>query len=414
MALINMKDMLDHAFRNKYAVGAFDLTSLDFLEGILTAAESARAPVILSLAESHFRYFDFDLAMPAVEAAAKRAYVPVAIHLDHGGGLDSAIHAIRLGCNGVMVDASHLAITENIDATRAVVDMAHACGVTVEGELGYVPGVEGEDAERHPGPVQFTTVDEAREFARQTGVDCLAVSIGTVHGRMQGEPKLDWGRLEAINAALGMPLVIHGGTGLTDEQFRKLISLGVAKINYYTALADKAGEAISAAAQAGIRGHAALVAGVREAVAREARRCIQVFGSAGRAPDVLASCAPWLNVQHVVVYSAPELDEGRLRAMMIEGQRVLSAIPGVREVEVGSVADDSAAYRHCWLIRFAAPEVVESFKHHPAHVDFAEHLFRPIAAHRLTTDFRVADVATGAATLPLSIAAMSNMEGASA
>ena len=301
-----------------------------------------------------------------------------------------------------MVDASHLAIGENIDATRAVVDMAHACGVTAEGALGYVPGVEGEDAERHPGPVQFTTVGEAQDFARLTGVDCLAVSIGTVHGRMQGKPRLDWARLKDINAALGIPLVIHGGTGLTDEQFRKLVSLGVAKINYYTALADRAGAAIGAAAKAGAKGHAALVAGVREAVAREAERCIRVFGSAGRAAEALASCAPWLNIEHVVVYDAPQVDEARLRAVMIEGQRALSAIPGVREVEVGSVADNGAAYRHCWLIRFAAPEVVESFKHHPAHVAFAEHHFRPIAPNRLTTDFRVADAATGAAVLPLS------------
>jgi fructose-bisphosphate aldolase class II len=157
MALVNMRDMLAHAYRNGYAVAAFDLVSLDFLEAIVKTAEACRAPVVLSLAESHFEYFDFGLAMAATEAAAKRTWVPVAIHLDHGASLESAVKAIRLGCNGVMVDASTRPFDENVEATRAVVDMAHACGVPVEGELGYVAGVEGEDAERHPGEVIYTS-----------------------------------------------------------------------------------------------------------------------------------------------------------------------------------------------------------------------------------------------------------------
>jgi fructose-bisphosphate aldolase class II len=402
MPQVNMKDMLDHAYAHGYAVGAFDLVGLGFLEAIVAGAERARAPVILSLAESHFAHFDFDLAMAAVEAAARRASVPVAIHLDHGASLESAVKAIRLGANGVMVDTSHLSIFDNIAATRAVAETARACGVCVEGELGYVPGVEGEDAERHPGQVQYTTLAEARAFAERTGVDCLAVSIGTVHGRMKGKPKLDWGRLKEINAALGLPLVIHGGTGLSDDQFRKLITLGVAKINYYTALADTAGDAIQAAARAGARGYTALLAGVREAVAAEVERCLRVWGAAGRAAEVLDRCRPWLNVEHLVLYNAPNLDEDRLRALMAEGQRVLSAIPGVRDVTVGSVADKDARYRHCWLIRLSAPEVIESYQQHPAHVAFAGRLFRPAAADRLTTDFRIADQATGSASLPLS------------
>ncbi|MBU0752915.1 MAG: class II fructose-bisphosphate aldolase [Gammaproteobacteria bacterium] len=311
---------------------------------------------------------------------------------------------IRLGCNGVMVDASHLPIGDNIGTTRSVVAMAHACGVCVEGELGYVPGVEGVDAERHPGPLQFTTVAEARAFAEKTNVDCLAVSIGTVHGRMKGKPKLDWARLKEINTALGIPLVIHGGTGLTDEQFRKLITLGVAKINYYTALSDAAGAAICAAAKAGATGYADLTAGVREAVAAEVERCLKLWGAAGRAAEVLDRCRPWLNVEHVVAYNAPTLSEHRLLALMTEGQRALATIPGVREVTVGSVADKSARYRHCWLIRFAAPEVIDSYAKHPAHATFAETLFRPAAADRLTADYRIADATTGAERLPLSSA----------
>ena len=167
MALVNMRDMLYHAYHNGYAVGAFDLVSLDFLEGIIKAAERCNAPVILSLAESHFEYFDFEITMPTVLAAAKRSSIPVAIHLDHGESLESAVQGINLGCNGVMVDASRQTLTDNIKITRAVAEMAHACGVPVEGELGYVPGVEGEDAERHPGEISYTTASDAKEYVAQ-------------------------------------------------------------------------------------------------------------------------------------------------------------------------------------------------------------------------------------------------------
>jgi fructose-bisphosphate aldolase, class II len=347
MPLVQMKDMLRHAHAHRYAVGAFDLVSLDFLEGILAAAERCRAPVILSLAESHFANFDFELLMPAVEAAARRAAVPVAIHLDHGANLKSAVSAINRGCSGVMVDASDRPFDENLRLTREVVAMAHACGVPVEGELGYVPGVEGEDAERHPGEIAYTTVEEARTYVEETGVDFLAVSIGTVHGRMRGEPKLDYLRLQQINEALGIPLVIHGGTGLSDDQFRHLIANGVAKINYYTALADAAGAAIREnVGENPNGGYTRLVQGVRNAVAEEVERCIRLWGSAGRADEVLAECAPWLPVEHLIVYNMAGLDAAGAQAMMAEGRRALGVIPGVRQVATGEAVTAGADYRY--------------------------------------------------------------------
>jgi ketose-bisphosphate aldolase len=284
MALVNMRDMLEHAYRNRYAVGGFDLVGLDFLEAIIAAAERQRAPIILSLAESHFEYYDFELAMAATVAAARRTSVPVAIHLDHGASLESAVRGINLGCTGVMVDASTHPFEENIARTRAVVEMAHGCAVPVEGELGYVAGVEGEDAEKHPGEVIYTSPEEAAEYVQRSGVDFLAVSIGTVHGRMAGEPRLDLERLAAINERLGIPLVIHGGTGLSDAQFRALIERGVTKINYYTALADAAAARMRANAEADPRaGYTGLMKGVRAAIADEVERCIELWGGAGRA-----------------------------------------------------------------------------------------------------------------------------------
>lgn len=395
MPLVNMDDMLRHAYAHGYAVGAFDVVSIDFITGVIAAAEEQRAPVIISLAESHFAYFDFELLMASVLRAAERTAVPVAIHLDHGASLSSAIQAINLGCNGVMVDASDRPLDGNIERTRAVVDMAHACGVPVEGELGYVPGVEGEDAERHPGEVVYTGVADAERYVAETGVDFLAVSIGTVHGRMRGEPKLDLERLAQINAALQMPLVIHGGTGLGAAQFAGLIANGVTKINYYTALADAAGRRIRDNAQSD-GGYTSLVRGVADAVCEEAARCIDMWGGAGRADALLAHCRPWLPVEHVICYNTRELDAAGVEAMMAEGRRVLGEIPGVQRVFTGHAVHEDGAYRHCWLVRFAARPVIDSYRKHPAHRHFADLRFRPYAGDRVSVDFEEC-----AATVPV-------------
>jgi fructose-bisphosphate aldolase, class II len=389
MALVNIRDMLHHAYRNGYAVGAFDLVSLEFLEGIMAAAERTRSPVILSLAESHFDYFDFRLIMPAVEAAARRSLTAVAIHLDHGASLDSAVQGINLGCNSIMVDASHHALSENIRITRSVVDMAHACGVPVEGELGYVPGVEGEDAERHPGAVAYTSVAEAKEYVEHTDVDFLAVSIGTVHGRMKGEPNLDYQRLEQINEALGLPLVIHGGTGLSNDQFRRLIANGVTKINYYTALADIAGERMRNNTKSTDKGgHTALMKGVKDVISAEVERCIRLWGSFDRAEEVLDQCTSWAPVEHIIIYNVANSTTHETESMMAEGRRVLSSIPGVQEVITGHSVKEDAKYHYTWLVRFCHPAVIDSYREHPAHTAFADKLFRPVAAERISIDYQ--------------------------
>ncbi len=389
MPLVNMKDMLQHAYHHGYAVGAFDLVSLDFLEGIMIAAEQARAPVILSLAESHFEYFDFEVVMPAVEAAARRALVPVAIHLDHGASPESAVQAINHGCNGVMVDASNLDFTENTRVTRQVVDTAHACGIPVEGELGYVPGVEGEDAENHPGDVSYTSLAEAKAYVERTGVDFLAVSIGTVHGRMKGKPKLDYQRLKQINENLEIPLVIHGGTGLSDDQFRRLIANGVTKINYYTALSDIAAKQIRKNARANVSSsYTALLKDINHAVAAEVERCMRLWGSAGRAAEVLERCEPWEPVEHMIIYNVEGIDDIDVEKMMAEGRRVLATIPGVLDVFTGEAVQNDASYRYSWLVRFCHAAVIDSYREHPAHIAFADNLFRPVAGKRISIDFQ--------------------------
>ena len=389
MPLVNMRDMLNHAYQNGYAVGAFDLVSLDFLEGIINAAERCDAPVILSLAESHFSYFDFELIMSAVDAAARRTNIPVAIHLDHGECLNSAIKGIKLGCNGVMIDSSNQTLTENINLTRSVVDMAHSCGVPVEGELGYVPGVEGEDAERHSGEMAYTTVAEANLYVEQTGIDFLAVSIGTVHGRMQGQPKLDYYRLQEINDAINIPLVIHGGTGLSDEQYQQLINRGVSKINYYTSLADVAGLRIRENTQNNpLNGYTGLADGVKETISTEVERCIKLWGSVGRAKDVLEISEIWSPVEHLIIYNVQGITRGEALDMIEEGKTILRTIPGVLDIVTGHSIQDDDSYRYTWLIRFCHRAVIESYRNHHLHVAFADTLFRPVAGERISIDYQ--------------------------
>jgi fructose-bisphosphate aldolase class II len=266
--------------------------------------------------------------------------------------------------------------------------MARACGIPVEGELGYVPGVEGEDAERHPGEVVYTTAAEAKAYVEATGVDFLAVSIGTVHGRMKGKPMLDIERLKEINQTVQIPLVIHGGTGLSDDQFRQLIENGVTKINYYTALADAAGHCIHDNAQtSGVAGYTSMVKGVSEAIQKEAEQCIEIWGSAGKSSELLANCRPWKPVAHVIVYNTEGLDAEGVEDMMAEGRRVLSAIPGVNDVFTGHAVQQDASYNHCWVVKFTDQSVIDSYKHHPDHQRFADERFRPYAGGRISIDY---------------------------
>jgi len=377
MPLVNMTDMVNHAYRHNYAVGAFGVHSRDFLEGIIRAAENKRAPLILNLIESHFSTQEFDMFVPSVIAAARQASGPVAINFDHGTSQSSAEHAIALGCNGVMVDTSALIFSENLTLTRKIVEMAHGCGVAVEGELGYVPGVEGESAEEHPGELTYTSAAEAKAFVERTGVDFLAVSVGTVHGRMKGLPKLDFNRLAKIHEVVDVPLVIHGGTGLNDDQYRRLISNGVAKINYYTGLSYTASRHIMKNASIDRKGlYSSLMTGVRNAIQEEVERCFNVWGSSGRAAEVLTQCRPWQEVEHIVLLNpGSEFSEKDTTEILHEGKISMMTIPGVRNVRIGRSLQASGKYNFCWLITLSSQVAIENFNNHRSQLNFGRQLF---------------------------------------
>jgi len=390
MPIVNLADMVNHAKRHNYAVGAFGVSNLRFVEGVIQAAENCRAPVVLNLIESHFENQAFELIMPAVTAAARRAAVPVAINFDHGTSLIAAERGIRSGCNGVMVDTSALPFSDNLWQTRDIVAKAHACGVTVEGELGYVPGIDGEEAKNHPGELAYTSAAEAAGFVERTGVDCLAVSVGTVHGKMKGLPKLDYARLAKIRDAVAVPLVIHGGSGLSDDQFRRLIATGVAKINYFTALADVASRRIRenvAAEKKGVQHD--LLAGVSDAVREEVERCIHLWGCSGRAAEVLAQCRPWQEVEHVVLYNVPpSLSENEVITIMLEGKKALGTIPGVRSIRTSQALQPDGKYRYGLIINLVSQKALEAFRNHPAYLRFSSKVFWPSVTEHVTLDLR--------------------------
>jgi fructose-bisphosphate aldolase class II len=386
MPLVDMHDLLNHAYCNGYAVGSFGVANLDFLEAVIEAAEHCRSPVVLGLVESRLAPHDFAPLVAAAEKAAQRVAVPVAIHLDRGVSHEAAAQAVNLGCNGVMVDASHESFPVNVAQTRHVVEMAHACGVVVEGELGH--GADGENTARQGGENGHTLVEEAKAFVARTGIDCLVVAIGgAAPGRSRSKSKLDCERLKRINDAVKIPLAIRAGGGLTEDQYRKLISHGVAKINYDTALADVAGERLRANARAGAGDYAGLMQGVRAGVRAEAERCLRLWGSAGRAAEVLVQCRPWRPVQHVIVYNVEGVDDAGVEAMMARGRELLAKIPGVRRVFAGWALSDKPRYRCCWLVEFAHEKVIASYRDHPDHAAFANGLFRPIAGDRVSIDF---------------------------
>jgi fructose-bisphosphate aldolase class II len=393
MPLVNMRDMLVHARGNHYAVGAFDIVSLELLQGVLRGAEACRAPVILNFVVPQFKYYDFEMLMAATVAGAQRSPVPVAIHLDHAADLDGIVRGIRLGCNGVMFDGSHLPFEENVKRTRAIVEVAHACGIPVEGEIGVVSSYAGE-AETDGAPGMYTWPDEARQYVRQTKVDFLSVSIGTGHGLSDERSRLDLERLARISRVVDVPLVIHGGSGLSDAESKCLINRGVARINYYSALSLIASRRIrSNSLEDPNAGYMALLHGVSDAIGREVERCLRVWGAAQRADAVLAAAAPWNEVEHLIIYNLEGGTERQAEAMMAQGRRVLAQVPGVRRVFSGRSVREGDKYRYCWLVRFAHPKVIDSYRIHPEHVAFADDWFRPCAADRISIDYQAAESA---------------------
>ena len=233
MCLVSMKEMLIKARKGHYAVGQFNINNLEWTEAILDEAQALNAPVILGVSEGAAKYMGGWLVVSAMVKAyikSKNITVPVALHVDHGSSFEVVKAAIDAGFSSVMIDASHFPFEENIEITKKVVEYAHARGVSVEAELGRVGGQE----DHVVAETMYADPEECRILVEKTGIDCLAPALGSVHGPYHGEPKLGFDEMAYINDLLKMPLVLHGGSGIPDEQLRKAIDRGTAKINVNT------------------------------------------------------------------------------------------------------------------------------------------------------------------------------------
>jgi len=285
MPLVPMHDILNHAYENRYAVGAFNVVNLEFLEAILETAESKRSPVILNIAQVHFPYVNLENMCPMIHAMASRSPVPVALNLDHGLTLDAIIRALRNGFTSVMFDGSKLTFEENVAKTAEIVNLCRPVRVSVEAELGAVGGDEGGGLESQADSAFFTNPDVVAEFVQTTGVQALAVAIGNTHGKYKGEPNLDFDRLEAINQAAGIPLVLHGGSGIYKTDFQKAISLGISKINIYTDMSQAALQATEQFLKREQKYHAypEMMLAIKKTVAAVVAEQMDTFGSSGQA-----------------------------------------------------------------------------------------------------------------------------------
>ncbi len=231
--LVNLNEVLKKAQKGKYAVGLFNTTDTDMLQAVIEAAEESNSPVILGTAEVLLPYGELKLIAPSVIAAAKRAKVPVVVHYDHGLTFDRCIEALKLGFSSIMFDGSAKPYEQNIAETREMVKIAHAFGATIEGEIGHVGEAAKED---NLLTDMYTTPEEAKAYLEATGVDALAVAIGSAHGVYKKKPMLNIERLKEISGTVKVPLVLHGGSGLSDDDFKNTIRNGIAKVNIFTDL----------------------------------------------------------------------------------------------------------------------------------------------------------------------------------
>ncbi len=294
MPLVAPHDILARAFREHWALGAFNTSNLEVTQAIAWALQEANAPGIIQASEAAIKYAGLETLCDIIRDVAASVNVPIVLHLDHGKSLDIARQCIEAGYGSVMIDGSALPLSKNIALSKQVVELAHARGVWVEGEVGAIPGKEGMIGSSEQGTGDrdggaddrfLTKPEEAARFVQETGVDTLAVSVGTAHGAFRGREEIRFERLEAIHAAVSVPLVLHGASGLPDSELRRAVALGVAKVNIDTELREAFHDTITTHRE-DADGHSidprTLLAPARDAVQRVVRQKVDVLGSAGK------------------------------------------------------------------------------------------------------------------------------------
>lgn len=284
--LVNMNEVLQPAKKGKYAIGLFNAVNLELARGIISAAESTGSPVIMGTAEVLLPYGPLDEVSYYLIPMAKKARVPVVVHLDHGLKKETCLRALELGFTSIMYDCSTDSYEENVEKVREMAEIAHAYGATIEGELGHVGdnegSAEGRSALQDPSHF-YTDPKQAKDFVDRTKVDALAIAVGTAHGAYKLPPKLDFERIRTIARTVDVPLVLHGGSGLTDDDFKHAIAEGISKINIFTDINIAAVEAEFKRFTNMNKGIIDLIPAAVEAVKQETEKKMRLFGCVGKA-----------------------------------------------------------------------------------------------------------------------------------
>ena len=282
--LVTGKQILQHADEHGYAVGAFNVNNMEIIQAIAQAADELRAPVILQASQGAIKYAGIEYITSLVKTTAQQIDVPIALHLDHGTDFNEIMSCIRNGFTSVMIDASKHELEENIRLTKEIVKIAHAVGVSVEAELGKIGGTEDQIVVSE-AEATYTDPEEARIFVEETGVDSLAIAVGTAHGVYKGEPKVDIDRIKEIDRVVSVPLVLHGSSGVPYDTLEKAVGAGIRKINIDTDIrASFAGSVKSFVAENPDEiDPRKILKPARAAMAETVKEKIKVFGSDAKA-----------------------------------------------------------------------------------------------------------------------------------
>ncbi|MBM7866542.1 class II fructose-1,6-bisphosphate aldolase [Heliobacterium gestii] len=284
MPLVPVSQLLAAADAGKYAVGAFNCNNMEIVQAIVDAAEAERAPVIIQASQGAIKYAGLEYIVALARLAGEKASVPVALHLDHGTSFAQCIQCIRSGFTSVMIDGSKYPLEENIALTNRVLEVARAVGVSVEAELGKIGGTE-DDIHVDERDAFFTDPAEAKQFVDATKVDALAIAIGTAHGQYKGRPELDFDRLAKIRQLVNIPIVLHGSSGVPEEDIQKAISLGVRKVNIDTNLREAFVDGVKEAIEKNPReiDPRKILGPAKTKMSEVIREKIRIFGSNGKA-----------------------------------------------------------------------------------------------------------------------------------
>ena len=279
--LVNMRDLLSDAQKGNYAVGSFSVANMEMVLGVIKAAEELNAPIILQIAEVRLKQSPLEIIGPLMVAAAKNSKVPIAVHFDHGKTIEKITQALDIGFTSVMFDGSHLPLDENIEFTKKIIEIARKYDASVEAEIGCVGGSEdgSEDI-----AINCTKPEDAVKFENETGVDALAIAIGNAHGNYKSTPKLRFDILSEVEQKTHTPLVLHGGTGISPDDFVRCSKTGIKKINIATATFDRVEQSVRSAYESGsINGYYDLQGAEVEGAYQNAKKHILIFGTYNKA-----------------------------------------------------------------------------------------------------------------------------------